>query len=229
MNVLMVLSSQATLGEGGGPTGAWLEELAGAYWVFVDAGCRVTLASPRGGAAPIDPLSLEAPWLTPAGERFRGDPVAMEALAGTRVLTALRAEDFAAVFLVGGVATAWDYPHDPQLARIVSALHAAGRPVSGVCHGVLGLTGAHDAAGNSLFAGREATAVSNAEEELTGFDAIVPVMPENRLRELGARYRCSPPFEACVVSDGLLLTGQNPASAAPLAQALLERARTVAR
>ena len=219
--VLMVVSSYATMEASSAPTGAWLEELAASYYVFADAGCDVVIASPRGGAAPLDPLSLEAPWLTAAGERFRADPIATSQLANTAHLSDVAADAFDAVYCVGGAATAWDFPGNVDLQSIVQRLHAAERPVAGVCHGVLGLTSARTAAGAPIVAGRAVTGVSNAEETLTGFDKLVPVLPETRLRELGARFSCAAPLAEHVVVDGHVLTGQNPASAGPLARAVL--------
>jgi len=222
--VLMVVSSRATMdANGGAPTGAWLEELAASYYVFVDAGCDVEIASPAGGAAPLDPLSLEEPWLTAAGKRFRADSVANSRLADTRRLSDIRAARFDAIYCVGGAATAWDFPADVDLGAIVEWLHAARRPVAGVCHGVLGLTNARNADGAPIVSGREVTGISNAEETLTGFDKLVPVLPETRLRELGARYSCAAALAEHVVVDDNVLTGQNPASAGPLAQAVLRQ------
>ena len=218
--VLMVVTSVGRMEANGAATGAWLEELAASYYVFVDAGCDVTLASPLGGVAPLDPLSLEAPWLTPAGTRFRADAAAMAKLANTARLAELHAAEFAAVYCVGGAATAWDFPGDTTLAAIVAVLYAQGRPVAGVCHGVLGLTAARTSGGQPIVAQRAVTGISNAEETLTGFDKLVPVLPETRLRELGARYSCAEPLAAHVIVDQNVLTGQNPSSAGPLAQAV---------
>jgi len=176
--VLMVVSSRERLGDSDQRTGAWLEELAASYYVFADAGLDVALASPRGGAAPIDPLSLQEPWITADGRRFLADRDAQARLAATQPLAGVAPRDFSAIYLVGGVATAWDFPDNVELTSIVEALHRAGRPVAGVCHGVLGLAGARDAAGVAIVRGRGVTGVSNAEEVLTGFDKIVPVMPE---------------------------------------------------
>jgi putative intracellular protease/amidase len=226
MNILMVVSSKSTMGEGGSPTGAWLEELAASYWVFRDAGCTVGLASPQGGEAPLDPMSLEQPWLTEAGKRFQSDSAAMAALAATSRLEVLDPDKFDAVYLVGGVATAWDFPGNKDLSGFVSALFVQGKPVAGVCHGVLGLTDASDDAQQPIVAGRQVTGISNAEEVLTGFDQIVPVLPESRLRKLGGIYRCAEPFAECVVVDANLMTGQNPASAGSLAKAVLDYAAT---
>jgi putative intracellular protease/amidase len=209
----------------GGETGAWMEELAGSYYAFVDAGCNVRIGSPLGGEGPIDPLSLEDPWLTPRGRRFQSDPVAMGKLRETMALGAVHASEFDALYLVGGAAAAWDFPGDVHLAQLVQDLLAANRPVAGVCHGVLGLTGAHDMQGRPIVSGRAVTGVSNAEEVLTGFDKLVPVLPEARLKVLGGLYSCSAPFQEHVVSDGNVFTGQNPASAAPLALAVIASLR----
>lgn len=220
--VLMVVSSRAQLGVTDRPTGAWLEELAASYYVFVDAGFEVEVASPRGGKAPIDPLSLEDPWITADGRRFVADAAAQAKLAATLPLAVVKPKQFRAIYLVGGAATAWDFSDNPELTSIVESLHRAGRPVAGVCHGVLGLTHACDANGIALVKGRSVTGISNAEEIMTGFDKLVPVLPENRLRGLGGRYSCAPPFEKHVMVDSGVLTGQNPASAGPLARAVLE-------
>jgi putative intracellular protease/amidase len=220
--VLMVVSSRSKLGDTEQPTGAWLEELAAAYWVFVEAGHEVTLASPQGGTAPLDPLSLQDPWITADGKRFVSDSSATRSIAATRALADVNADEFDAIYLVGGVATAWDFPGNPELTAIVEALHRANRPVSGVCHGVLGLTDALRPDGAALVKGKKVTGVSNAEETLTGFDKIVPVFPENRMKERGAIYSCAAPLAAHVVADGKVLTGQNPASAGPLAREVLK-------
>jgi putative intracellular protease/amidase len=219
--ILMVVSSRDRLGDTDQPTGAWLEELAASYYVFAEAGHTVTLASPRGGAAPIDPLSLQNPWVTAAGERFQADGTAQKAVVSTQALSKLEASSFEAVYLVGGVATAWDFPANPTLTHLVEQLYRAGRPVAGVCHGVLGLADARDANGAPIVQGCKVTGISNAEEALTGFDKVVPLLPENRLKEQGGRYSCAGPLECHVVADGNLLTGQNPASAGPLASAVL--------
>ena len=222
--VLFVLTSHADLGDTGSKTGTWLEELASAYYVLVDAGYAVQLASVAGGAAPIDPASLDDPWLTDAGRRFQADAEASAALAATPRLADVDAAGFDAVYYVGGAGAAWDFPIDGDVRRIAEAIDRAGGVVSGVCHGVLGLTTAMRADGMPLVAGREVTGVSNKEEELTTFDKVVPVLPENRLVELGGVYGCaSEPFGAYVAVDGNLVTGQNPASAPYVARVMIER------
>lgn len=223
-SVLFVLTSHADLGDTGAKTGTWLEELASAYYVLVDAGYDVQLASVSGGAAPIDPASLDGPWLTDAGRRFQADAKASAALAATPRLADVDATNVGAVYYVGGAGAAWDFPVDADVRRIAEAVDRAGGVVSGVCHGVLGVTTALTADGKPLVAGREVTAVSNKEEELTTFDKVVPVLPENRLVELGGIYGCaSEPFGAYVAVDGNLVTGQNPASAPYVARVMIER------
>lgn len=222
--VLFVLTSHADLGDTGAKTGTWLEELASAYYVLVDAGYDVQLASVGGGAAPIDPASLDDPWLTEAGRRFQADAKASAALAATPRLADVDTAFFAAVYFVGGAGAAWDFPIDPNVRRIAEAIDRTGGVVSGVCHGVLGVTTAIRTDGKPLVAGRKVTAVSNQEEELTKFDKVVPVFPENRLVELGGIYGCAAePFGAYVAVDGNLVTGQNPASAPHVAEVIVER------
>jgi len=215
--IVMVVTSYATLGDSDTPSGLWLEELAAAYYVFADAGCTVTIASPQGGRAPIDPASVVAPWLTDDGKRFLADSAAMAKVDSSRATATLSASDFDAVYCVGGVGAAWDFAADSALARLVETLQRdRARVVAGICHGVLGLTGAA-----ALVHGKAVTGVSNAEEQAAGYFDIVPERPEDRLKKLGATYSCAAPFAAHVVSDGNIITGQNPASAAPLAAAIL--------
>lgn len=224
VSVLFVLTSHADLGDTGAKTGTWLEELASAYYVLVDAGHDVQLASVAGGAAPIDPASLDDPWLTDAGRRFQADADASAALAGTPRLADVDAAGFDAVYYVGGAGAAWDFPVDADVRRIAETIDRAGGIVSGVCHGVLGVTTALTADGKPLVAGREVTGVSNKEEELTTFDKVVPVLPQDRLVELGGIYGCATePFGAYVAIDGNLVTGQNPASAPYVARVMVER------
>lgn len=226
--VLMVVSSQSRMDSGasvGAPTGLWLEELAASYYVFADAGLEIVIASPHGGQPPVDALSRQEPWFTQSGRRFEADPLAQERLRSSRALSGLSPSQYGGVFLVGGAASAWDFPGNVPLAKLVAGLFAHGKPVAGVCHGVLGLTEAQDSKGAPIVSGRKVTGLSNAEEVLTGFDKLVPVLPETRLRALGASYSCAAPLTEYVVSDGNLLTGQNPVSAGPLARAVLQQLR----
>jgi putative intracellular protease/amidase len=220
--VLMVVTSNDRLGSTGGATGSWLEELAAAYFAFVEAGIEVAIASPRGGKVPLDPASLEVPWLTDCGRRLLAHTVALSRLEGSERLTDINARDFDAVILIGGAGAAWDLPFDRALIDILEVLHRHDRILAGVCHGVLGLTGARREDGSLLVAGCAVTGVSDEEEKLAGYDKVLPMLPQRRMIELGARYsRAAAAFGAHVVRDGNLITGQNPASATPLARTMI--------
>jgi putative intracellular protease/amidase len=220
--ILLAVSSQASMDDGR-PTGTWMEELAAPYWEFTDAGYTAVIASPKGGKGPVDPLSLDDPWLTAYGRRFLADAEAVKKLADTVVLSKVEASTFDALYCVGGAATAWDFPNNSTLAAIVESLFGAGRPVAGVCHGVLGLTLAKTADGHSIIKGKDVTGLSNAEEIVLGLDKLVPMLPQDRLTSVGGRFSCAVPFECHVKRDGNVLTGQNPASAAELARAVISQ------
>jgi putative intracellular protease/amidase len=219
---LLVLTSRAELGNSGRETGSWLEELAGAWFAFVDGGWQVELASVKGGAAPLDPMSLEAPWLTATGERLLGDAPAMQALSATPALADIMGSTFDVIYLIGGAGGAWDFPDNPALARLLARASADRLPIGAVCHGSCGLLNTVD--GIALAARRQVTCVSNEEERLAGFDTVVPLLPQTALAEAGATVLCTEPFAERVVEDGLIVTGQNPASAAPVAVSLMRLA-----
>lgn len=220
-NFLFVVTSHADLGSTGNKTGSWLEELAAPYWRFVDAGYAVTIASPKGGAAPIDPMSVDDMWISPAGRRFRDDPGASAAVLNTVPLDEVDGGDFVGIFLVGGSATTWDFPHNAALKKIVEAYFPQRKVIAAVCHGVIGLVQAVDAHGEPLVKNRHVTSISNAEDVMMGLDKVVPVLPEEMLRKLRGVYTAAAPLTAHVVADPPLFTGQNPASADPLAVAIL--------
>jgi putative intracellular protease/amidase len=217
-SVVFVLTSHDDLDGKGTPTGTWLEELAASYYPFEEAGWDITIASPKGGKAPIDPASLEEPWLTETGKRFQDDATAMGLVNKSRTLDDVAAQDFDALYMVGGAGTAWDFPDNPALGGLL-AKTAMGGVVGGVCHGVCGLLNPID--GKPLAEGRALTCISDKEEELTGFDKLVPLLPETTLREAGATVTVAGPLEPHVVEDGNIVTGQNPASAGGVAEAML--------
>lgn len=219
--MLLVVTSHDRLGTSEQGTGAWLEELAQAYFVFIDAGVAVELASPCGGAAPLDPASCATPWLSACGERFLADATAMASLGASLKLEMIQADRYGGAYLVGGAGAVWDLPGSVALGNVLSDLAGRDAPVAAVCHGTAGLAAAHDPKGTPLVRGRRVTAFSNVEEEQVGYTALLPVLPENLLRSLGSRYSCASPWQEHIVADGWLLTGQNPASAAPLARAVL--------
>ena len=222
MNILMVLTSHGQLGNTGKKTGFWLEEFAAPYYVFKDAGARITLASPLGGQPPLDPKSDDAASHTDATRRFKADAAAKAALASTVKLGEVSASRFDAVFYPGGHGPLWDLAEDKDSIALIETLLAAGKPVAAVCHapGVLRHAKAPD--GAPLVKGRAVTGFSNSEEEAAGLTAVVPFLVEDLLKDLGGRYTKVADWPPHVVIDDLLITGQNPASSEPAAQALLK-------
>lgn len=225
MNILMILTSHDRLGNTGKPTGFWLEEFAAPYYVFKDAGANVTLASPLGGQPPLDPASAEAGAQTDATRRFEADPAAQAALAATHTLHGLQAGDFDALFYPGGHGPLWDLVDDARSIALIEAMLAAGKPVAAVCHAPAVLRHVKAADGEPLVMDRAVTGFANSEERAAGLADVVPFLVANMLAAQGARYSKVADWQPYVVADGDLITGQNPASSAPAAQALLERLR----
>jgi putative intracellular protease/amidase len=221
--IAFILTSQDQLGSSGYRTGSWLEELAQPYCVFTRAGCEIVLASIEGGAAPIDPMSLDDAWVSEVGRGFMQDATAQQALAATRRVDEISASDFDAVFVVGGAGGAWDFTGHAGLNAFIEGIDRKGGVIGAICHGALVLAEIKGADGMPLVRGRPVTAVSNAEEALAGFDKIVPILPEETLKRACGIYMAAPPFAPNVVQDGDLFTGQNPASAPGLAEAMLAR------
>lgn len=221
MNILMVLTSHDRLGDTGKKTGFWLEEFAAPYYVFKDAGANLILASPLGGQPPLDPKSDEPDAQTEATRRFRADAQAQAALANTVKLSSVRAQDVDAVFYPGGHGPLWDLAEDADSIRLIEAMLAAGKPVAAVCHapGVLARVKGPD--GASLVKGKRVTGFTNTEEEAVGLTEVVPFLVEDMLVKNGAQYSKAADWQPYVVTDGLLVTGQNPASSEEGARALL--------
>lgn len=221
-SVLMVVTSLDKLANGQ-PTGFWLEELAASYWVFADAGCGIDIASPRGGAAPIDPASKEDPWISAHGHRFLQDNTAMNKLANTLSTADCSADLYDTLFVVGGIGAAFDLYGNPSVTRLIETFDRQNKTVSAVCTGAVALAGAQTRSGQSLVAGRTVTGISNAENDALQLTPILPVLTENRLKSAGADYKsAAEPWGVCVQVDGNIFTGQNPASAGPLAKRIVK-------
>ncbi|WP_088154161.1 type 1 glutamine amidotransferase domain-containing protein [Achromobacter xylosoxidans] len=223
MNILIVLTSHDTLGNTGRKTGFWLEEFAAPYYAFVDAGAKVTLASPAGGQPPLDPKSDDLDAQTDDTRRFRQDQDAQRLLAATLPLAQVQAADYDAVFYPGGHGPLWDLAEDPNSVSLMETMLAAGKPVAAVCHAPGVLRHAKTADGKPLVQGRQVTGFSNAEEAAVQLTDVVPFLVEDELKQLGGLYTSGPDWQPHVVGDGLLVTGQNPASSVGVANALLDR------
>lgn len=223
MKILMVLTSHDQLGNTGKKTGFWLEEFAAPYYVFKDAKADITIVSPKGGQPPLDPKSDEPDFQTAATRRFKEDADAQAALANSLKLSDISADDYDAVFYPGGHGPLWDLAEDKNSIDLIETMFAAGKTVAAVCHapGVFRRTEAPD--GSPLVEGKSVTGFSNSEEAAVELTDIVPFLLENELQAIGANYSKSSDWHPYIVTDGNLLTGQNPASSEGVAQALLAR------
>jgi putative intracellular protease/amidase len=225
MKILMVLTSHDQLGDTGKKTGFWLEEFAAPYFAFKDAGAQLTLASPKGGQPPLDPKSDEPDAQTAATERFRKDPAAQSALASTALLSSARAEDYDAIFYPGGHGPLWDLAEDKISIALIEAFYKAGKPVAAVCHAPGVLRHVKGADGQPLVKGKRVTGFTNTEEEAVQLTKVVPFLVEDMLKEKGGVYSKGADWASYVLTDGLLITGQNPASSEAAAQELLAKLR----
>ena len=214
MKILMVLTSHDQLGDTGRKTGFWLEELAAPYYAFRDAGADVTLASPQGGRPPLDPKSNEPDFQTAQTHRFEADDAAVAQLASTVRLDSVSQADYDAVFYPGGHGPLWDLAEDRHSIALIEAFLAAGKHVAVVCHAPGVLRHVKTPEGKPLVEGRKVTGFTNSEEEAVGLTKVVPFLVEDELIAGGGIYSKGADWGSYVVSDGLLITGQNPASSA---------------
>lgn len=221
MNILMVLTSHDELGDTGQKTGFWIEEFAAPYYVFAEAGAKITLASPKGGQPPIDPNSENEDAQTDATRRFYADQALQQKLANTLTLSELNAADYDAVFYPGGHGPLWDLATDQQSIRLLEDFWQQGKAVAAVCHAPAVLLNA-TLVGKPLIAGRAVTGFSNTEEAAVELTDVVPFLLEDALQEKGAKYEKNADWQPYVIQDGLLVTGQNPASSEPTAKALVQ-------
>lgn len=222
MKVLIILTSHDWLGDTGEKTGFWLEEFASPYYRLKDAGAQITLASPRGGQPPLDPKSHEPDFQTDDTRRFDEDPAAQAQLASTEVLSAVNTGEFDAVFYPGGHGPLWDLYDDQNSISLIESFVTQGKPVAAVCHAPAVLLKAKAPDGEALVKGKEVTGFSNSEEAAVGLTDVVPYLLEDELSAAGGIYKKAEDWSPLAVVDGLLITGQNPASSAAVAGCLID-------
>lgn len=222
MKILMVLTSHDTLGDTGKKTGFWLEEFAAPYYVFKDAGADVTLASPKGGQPPLDPSSDAADAQTDSTRRFKGDDAAQEDLANTEVLSNIAADDYDAIFFPGGHGPLWDLAEDKDSIALIEAFAKEDRVIGAVCHAPAVFRHTKGTDGHPLVSGKAVTGFTNTEEEGVGLTSVVPFLVEDMLKSNGGDYQSGDDWASFAVTDGKLVTGQNPASSEAAAQKVLE-------
>jgi putative intracellular protease/amidase len=223
MKVLIVLTSHDELGNTGRKTGFWLEELAAPYYTFKDAGAEIVLASPKGGQPPLDPMSNEPSFQTDTTRRFEADATANAQLAHTVRLDSVSQADFDTVFYPGGHGPMWDLAEDKHSIALIESFIEAGKPVALVCHAPGVLRHVKAANGKPLVEGRQVTGFTNSEEEGVGLTNVVPFLVEDELQAKGGLYSKGPDWGSYVVTDGLLITGQNPASSSEAAAVLVKQ------
>lgn len=221
MKILMVLTSHDQLGDTGHKTGFWLEEFAAPYYALKDAGAEIVVVSPKGGQPPLDPKSDAEDAQSDDTRRFKADADAQAVLGATLKLADVKADDFDAVFYPGGHGPLWDLANDPVSVDLIEAFGAAGKPTGFVCHAPGVLKDVKGADGEPLVKGRAVTGFTNSEEEAVGLTQVVPFLVEDVLVAKGGRYSSGADWGSYVLTDGALVTGQNPASSREAAEALL--------
>jgi putative intracellular protease/amidase len=215
--ILIVLTSHDQLGDTGRHTGFYLPEAAHPWRIFTDAGYRVDLVSPKGGRPPIDGHDKG----DEIQEEFLADPEMSAKLSGTLVPEQVSPADYDAIFFAGGHGTMWDFPDNTELALIARAVYEQGGVVAALCHGPAALVNLTLSDGTPLVAGKDVAAFTNAEEDASNLTHVVPFALQTALEKLGAHHTGSANFTSHVVTDGRLVTGQNPASATGTAQAVV--------
>jgi putative intracellular protease/amidase len=218
--VLFVVTSHDQLGNTGEKTGFWTEELAAPYYALLDQGVTIDIATPLGGQPPIDPKSADPASATEDTKRFDSDTVLLEKLKNTKKLSDVNQVDYDAVFYPGGHGPLWDLVDNTTSIALIESFYTHKKPIAFVCHAPAVLKNVK-VSGEFLVKGKKVTGFSNSEEEAVGLTKIVPVLLEDALQENGAIYSKGADWGVYAVEDGLLITGQNPASSKLVAEKLL--------
>ena len=220
-HILMVLTSHAELGDSGEKTGFWVEEFAAPYYAFTDAGVKVSIVSPLGGKPPIDPKSEQADFQTPSTKRYDADSDVQTLIANTAKLSDVKAADYDAIFYPGGHGPMWDLTDNALSIALIEGFLAANKPVAAVCHASAAFLNVKDTSGQYAVKGKTVTGFTNSEEEAVQLTNIVPFLLEDELIKRGGNYHKGDDWSVFAVQDGLLITGQNPASSELAAEKLL--------
>lgn len=222
MKILFVLTSHSELGNTGKRTGFWIEEFAAPYYVLADAGADITIASPAGGQPPVDPASEAPDAQTMDTIRFNDDVSLKSKLAVSIKLDDINVDDFDAVFYPGGHGPLWDLANNTTSIALIEKFYKNDKPIAFVCHAPAALLHVKGEDGKSIVNERKVTGFSNSEETAVKLTDVVPFLLEDELKKLGATYSKGENWSPYILKDGLLITGQNPASSKPVANLLLE-------
>ncbi|MCD0474997.1 type 1 glutamine amidotransferase domain-containing protein [Flavobacterium sp. EDS] len=220
--VLFVVTSNDKLGNTGEKTGFWSEEFAAPYYELLDQGIEITIASPLGGQPPIDPKSADPASATEDTKRFDTDKVLQEKLAHTHKLSTINQANYDAVFYPGGHGPLWDLVEDKNSIALIESFYTHKKPVAFVCHAPAVLKNVK-VNGEFLVKGKKVTGFTNEEEEAVGLTKVVPFLLEDALKHNGANFLKGGNWEPYAVEDGLIITGQNPASSKLVAKKLLQK------
>jgi putative intracellular protease/amidase len=220
--VLFVVTSHSQLGSTGEKTGIWIEEFATPYYALKDKGIAITVASPKGGSVPVDPKSNTAIFSTESTKLFYSDAAAQSLLVKTSKLSKVKEDEYDAVFYPGGHGPMWDLAEDKVSARLIESFYNNNKPIAFVCHAPAALKNVKNKDRHPLIKGKKVSAFTNTEEEAVKLTSIVPFSLENMLKDKGAIYVKGEDWKPFAVKDGLLITGQNPASAGLVAVELLK-------
>lgn len=221
MKILFVLTSHDTLGDTGKKTGFWIEEFANPYYSLMDKGVDITIATPKGGKAPIDPSSNTDDAQTEATKRYWDDKEAQERIANTKVLSEMNASDFDAVFYPGGHGPLWDLANDATSIKLIETFNEQKKPIAFVCHAPAALKNVKGKDGSPLVKGKKVTGFTNSEEKAVQLTDVVPFLVEDMLKENGGIYSKKEDWAVYAIQEGNLITGQNPASSELVAEKLL--------
>ncbi|CDF79358.1 ThiJ/PfpI family protein [Formosa agariphila KMM 3901] len=222
MKILFVLTSHDTLGDTGAKTGFWIEEFASPYYALLDNGADITIATPKGGQAPIDPNSDTEETATAATKRFETDPETQDRIKNTVPLSSINPSDYEAVFYPGGHGPLWDLANDETSIKLIERFNAANKPIGFVCHAPAALKSVKNVDGTPLVQGKKVTGFSNSEEAAVQLTDVVPFLVEDMLKANGGIYSKGDDWAVHVLQDGNLITGQNPASSELVAETLLK-------
>ncbi|HZU57630.1 MAG TPA: type 1 glutamine amidotransferase domain-containing protein [Actinocrinis sp.] len=212
--VLFALTSHGELGDTGRSTGFYVPEVAHPAAVFRREGFEIAYVSVQGGRPPQDGVKPDDTVVA----QYLADPANQAALAATPRPEQLRAEDYDVIFFAGGHGTMWDFPDNAELTGLAAAIYERGGVVAAVCHGPAALVNLRLSDGSYLVEGREVSSFTDEEEAAVGLAETVPFLLETALVERGAKHTKAPNFAPHAVADGRLVTGQNPASAARVAE-----------
>lgn len=202
--------------------GLWLEEFAGPYYVFKEAGVDLVVASPKGGPVPIDSKSMTGDFFTEPGKKLMHDPEPIGLLMHSVKLETLSFPgDFDAIYMPGGHGACVDYISNPTLKKVIETMYNEGKVVSTVCHGPISLIECNKPDGTPLVQGKTVTGFSDSEEKAVQWEDDVPYLIESKFIEQGAKYEKADDWHSKVCVDGNLITGQNPQSSEDAARAIV--------